>query len=68
MDYETFAMAEEMGFSKDGFCLHGGDDFELLFTAPLGMKDLLDSLQGVHQIGFITEGWIEVPAGDTGEW
>lgn len=55
VDYETFAMAEEMGFSELTSALHGGDDFELLFTAPLGMKDLLDSLQGVHQIGFITE-------------
>ncbi|MDO5036172.1 MAG: thiamine-phosphate kinase, partial [Porphyromonas sp.] len=44
-----------MGISDLTAALHGGDDYELLFTVPLGMKDLVDAIEGVQQIGYITE-------------
>lgn len=55
LDHETVAMADELGLSPTMVGLYGGDDCELLFTVPLGLKDLVDTLQDVRTIGYITE-------------
>lgn len=55
VDYETAAMAEEFGLSPTTAAMNGGEDFELLFTVPLGLKDYVDGLEDVKQIGFITD-------------
>lgn len=55
VDHETVGMAEEFGLSPTTVAMNGGDDFELLFTVPLGVKDLVDALPDVRQIGYITD-------------
>lgn len=55
IDHETAGMAEDFGLSPTTAAMNGGDDFELLFTVPLGMKDMVDALEDVRQIGYITE-------------
>ncbi|MDN4753561.1 thiamine-phosphate kinase [Porphyromonadaceae bacterium W3.11] len=55
MDHETVGMAEEFGLSPTTVAMNGGDDYELLFTVPLGMKDLVDAIEDVRQIGYVTE-------------
>jgi thiamine-monophosphate kinase len=35
--------------------LHGGEDFELLFTVPLSEFDKVSAIEGVHVIGNITD-------------
>lgn len=55
IDYETAAMAEEFNLNVTTVALSGGDDYELLFTVPLGMMDKLKGIDNVHVIGHITE-------------
>ena len=35
--------------------LNGGEDYELLFTVPLGQHDRLAEVPGIHEIGYITD-------------
>ncbi|MDR0692065.1 MAG: thiamine-phosphate kinase [Prevotellaceae bacterium] len=52
---ETFKMAEEMNLDAVVAALHGGDDFELLFTVPVTMHDVIKrELQGIDIIGHLT--------------
>lgn len=55
IDVETASMAEELGMSTTTVALSGGEDFELIFTLPLGELDRIRSLEGVHVIGHVTE-------------
>lgn len=55
IDYETSAMAEELNINVITAALNGGEDYELLFTVPLGMKDLVEKIEDVRLIGYITE-------------
>lgn len=55
IDHETVGMADDFGLSATTVAMNGGDDFELLFTLPLGYKDMIDTLPDVHQIGFVVE-------------
>lgn len=50
---ETFKMAEEMRIDPVVAALNGGDDFELLFTAPLDKHQELLTMPGVDVIGHI---------------
>lgn len=51
---ETFAMADELNIDPVVAALNGGDDFELLFTAPIERHKELLSLPGVDVIGHVT--------------
>ena len=55
IDYQTAVMAEEMNMNVTTCALNGGEDYELLFTVPIGDLDKVKSLEGVRMIGHITE-------------
>jgi len=55
LDYQTAAMAEELNMNVSTCALNGGEDYELLFTVPLSMNDVVSALEDVHVIGYITE-------------
>ena len=35
--------------------MNGGEDYELLFTVPIGDHEKIESMEGVRQIGYITK-------------
>lgn len=51
IDYQTFKMAEELNMNATVCALSGGEDYELLFTAPLEKHELLSTLPGISIIG-----------------
>jgi len=55
IDYQTAAMAEEFNMNLVTAALNGGEDYELLFTVPLGMHDAIAAMKGVAIIGHITK-------------
>lgn len=55
LDHETVAMAEDFALAPTLVGMNGGEDYELLFTVPLGLKDIVEALEDVRQIGFITD-------------
>jgi len=55
IDYQTALMAEEMNMNVTTCALNGGEDYELLFTVPIGDYEKVDGLQGVKVIGHITK-------------
>jgi thiamine-monophosphate kinase len=52
---ETFKLSEEMGIDAVTAALNGGEDYELLFTIPLALRDKIKDLGGIDVIGHITE-------------
>lgn len=55
IDYQTALMAEELNMNLVTAALNGGEDYELLFTVPLGIHDKLAEVPGIHEIGYITD-------------
>lgn len=55
IDYETATMAEEFNLNVTTVALSGGEDYELLFTVPLGLLDQVKEIEGIRFIGHITE-------------
>lgn len=55
IDYETASMAEEFNLNVTTVALNGGDDYEMLFTIPLGLMDQVKDIDGLRIIGHITE-------------
>jgi thiamine-monophosphate kinase len=53
IDYQTALMAEQFNLNVATAALNGGDDYELLFTAPLHLHDQLKTLDGIKIIGHI---------------
>lgn len=51
---ETRAMAEELHADPIVAMLNGGDDYELMFTVPLEMRDKVLRFGGVDVIGHVT--------------
>lgn len=54
VDYQTASAAEEFGLSTTTCALNGGEDYELLFTVPLTMNDVVSNIEDVKVIGYIT--------------
>jgi len=54
IDYQTAVMAEEMEMNVTTCALNGGEDYELLFTVPIGDLDKVREIDNVHLIGHIT--------------
>jgi thiamine-monophosphate kinase len=52
---QTFKIAEEMGIDAATAALNGGEDYELLFTMPLTLRDKIKDLGAIDVIGRITE-------------
>ena len=55
IDYQTAVMAEEMDMNVTTCALNGGEDYELLFTVPIGDLEKVKDLEDVHLIGHITD-------------
>jgi len=55
IDYQTAVMAEEFNMNVTTCALNGGEDYELLFTVPIGDHEKIDNMEGVKQIGYITK-------------
>jgi thiamine-monophosphate kinase len=55
IDYQTAVMAEELNMNVVTAALNGGEDYELLFTVPLGLHDIVSTIKGVKIIGHITK-------------
>lgn len=54
IDYQTAVMAEELNMNVITCALNGGEDYELLFTVPIGDHEKIQSIEGVKLIGHIT--------------
>ena len=55
IDYQTAVMAEELNMNVTTCALNGGEDYELLFTVPIGDLDKVKDMDDVRLIGHITE-------------
>ena len=54
IDYQTAVMAEELNLNVTTCALNGGEDYELLFTVPIGDHEKIQALEGIKLIGHIT--------------
>lgn len=54
LDYQTAVMAEELNMNVTTCALNGGEDYELLFTVPIGDHEKVSKIEGVKLIGHIT--------------
>ena len=54
IDYQTAVMAEELNMNVTTCALNGGEDYELLFTVPIGDHEKIQQLEDVKLIGHIT--------------
>ena len=54
IDYQTAVMAEELNLNVTTCALNGGEDYELLFTVPIGDHAKIEALPDVKLIGHIT--------------
>lgn len=54
IDYQTAVAAEEFNMNLTTCALNGGEDYELLFTVPIGDLSKVEMLEGVKIIGHIT--------------
>lgn len=55
IDYQTAVMAEELNLNVTTCAMNGGEDYELLFTVPIGDHAKIEALEGVKLIGHITK-------------
>ncbi len=53
IDYQTALMAEEMDMNVTTCAVNGGEDYELLFTVPIGDYEKVKELEDVHIVGHI---------------
>ena len=54
IDYQTAVMAEEFNMNLTTCAMNGGEDYELLFTVPIGDYEKVNDVEGIRIIGHIT--------------
>ena len=54
IDYQTAVMAEELNMNVTTCALNGGEDYELLFTVPIGDHEKIQQIEDIKLIGHIT--------------
>lgn len=54
IDYQTAVMAEELNMNVTTCALNGGEEYELLFTVPIGDHEKIQQMDNVKLIGHIT--------------
>lgn len=54
IDYQTAVMAEEFNMNVITVAMNGGEDYELLFTVPLTLHDIVKEIRGIRVIGHMT--------------
>lgn len=54
IDYQTAVMAEELNMNVTTCALNGGEDYELLFTVPIGDHEKIQQMDNLKLIGHIT--------------
>lgn len=54
IDYQTAVMAEELNMNVSTCALNGGEDYELVFTVPIGDHDKVAEIEGIKLVGNIT--------------
>ena len=54
IDYQTAVTCEEFNMNLTTAALHGGEDYELLFTVPIGDHSKIEAMDDVKMIGHIT--------------
>ena len=55
IDYETSSIGEDLNIAPMTYALNGGEDYELLFTAPLDQHQKLKDMADIKIIGHITD-------------
>ncbi|MBE0676419.1 MAG: thiamine-phosphate kinase, partial [Bacteroidales bacterium] len=55
VDQETHRCAAEMNSDPVVAALNGGDDFEFLFFAPIGMVKAISKIKDIRMIGYLTD-------------
>ena len=55
IDYQTAVMAEELNMNVTTCALNGGEDYELLFTEPIGDHEKIQAMDDVKLIGHVTK-------------
>ena len=55
IDYQTAATCEEFNMNLTTAALNGGEDYELLFTVPIGDHEKIEKMENIRQIGYITK-------------
>ena len=55
IDYQTAVAAEEFNMNLTTCALNGGEDYELLFTVPIGDLSKIENMDNVKLIGHITK-------------
>ena len=55
IDYQTAVMAEEMNMNVTTCALNGGEDYELVFTVPIGDREKVEAIDDAKLIGYITD-------------
>lgn len=55
IDYQAAIQAEEFNLNVTTCALNGGEDYELLFTVPIGDYEKVEAMEGIRVIGHITK-------------
>jgi thiamine-monophosphate kinase len=55
IDYQTAVAAEEFNLNVTTCAMNGGEDYELLFTVPIGDYEKVSQMKDVKVIGHITQ-------------